>query len=79
MPRQSSFPVVLRPSILLGIAVLLALAVASFAPRVHIGIIEVLFLLGLGLSCRSAQIWCVVRESPRATLSGIPYCSWPLR
>jgi hypothetical protein len=37
---------VLRPSILIGAAVWLALALASFAPRVHLGIIEVLFLLG---------------------------------
>src|SRR5580704_4481214 len=46
MTQQSSFRAVLRPSILLGIAVWLALAIASFAPRVHLGIIEVLFLLG---------------------------------
>jgi hypothetical protein len=37
---------VLRPSILMGAAVWLALALASFAPGVHLGIIEVLFLLG---------------------------------
>src|SRR5882672_10904784 len=37
---------VLRPPILLGFAVWLILALASFAPRVHLGIIEVLFLLG---------------------------------
>jgi hypothetical protein len=37
---------VLRPSILIGAAVWLALALASFAPGVHLGIIEVLFLLG---------------------------------
>ena len=37
---------VLRPPILVGIAVWLALALASFAPSVHLGIIEVLFLLG---------------------------------
>jgi hypothetical protein len=46
MTQQSSLRAVLRPSILLGIAVWLALAMASFAPRVHLGIIEVLFLLG---------------------------------
>jgi hypothetical protein len=46
MTRQSSFRAVLRPSILLGMAVWLALAAASFAPRVHAGTIEVLFLLG---------------------------------
>ncbi len=46
MTQQSSLRAVLRPSILLGIAVWLALAMASFAPRVHVGIIEVLFLLG---------------------------------
>jgi hypothetical protein len=46
MTQQSSFRAVLRPSILLGIAVWLALAMAGFAPRVHVGIIEVLFLLG---------------------------------
>jgi hypothetical protein len=37
---------VLRPSLLLGFAVWTALAVASFSPSVHLGIIEVLFLLG---------------------------------
>src|SRR5271169_4368215 len=37
---------VIRPPILLGFAVWFALALASFAPRVHLGIIEVLFLLG---------------------------------
>ena len=46
MTLPSSFRAVLRPSILLGIAVWLALATASFAPGVHLGIIEVLFLLG---------------------------------
>src|SRR5580658_7145210 len=35
-----------RPHLLLGGAVWVALAMASFSPRVHIGIIEVLFLLG---------------------------------
>jgi hypothetical protein len=34
-----------RPPILLGIAVWLSLSLASFAPKVHLGIIEVLFLL----------------------------------
>jgi hypothetical protein len=37
---------VLRPPVLLGFAVWIALALASFAPRVHLGIIEALFLLG---------------------------------
>jgi hypothetical protein len=46
MTQPSSFRAVLPPSILLGSAVWLALAMASFAPRVHVGIIEVLFLLG---------------------------------
>jgi len=36
----------LRPPTLLGIAVWLVFALASFSPRVHLGIIEVLFLLG---------------------------------
>jgi YndJ-like protein len=39
-------PSILRPSIPIGAAVWPALALASFAPRVHLGIIEVLFLLG---------------------------------
>jgi len=39
-------PGVPRPPVLLGFAVWFALALASFAPRVHLGIIEVLFLLG---------------------------------
>jgi hypothetical protein len=46
MTLPSSFRSALRPSILLGSAVWLALAMASFAPRVRVGIIEVLFLLG---------------------------------
>jgi hypothetical protein len=46
MSRESRVRGVLRPSILIGAAVWLALALASFAPRVHLGIIEVLFLLG---------------------------------
>jgi hypothetical protein len=37
---------VFRPPILIGCGLWLALALASFAPRVHLGIIEVLFLLG---------------------------------
>ncbi len=37
---------VLRANILIGAAVWAALAVASFSARVHLGIIEVLFLLG---------------------------------
>jgi hypothetical protein len=36
-----------RPSLLVGSFVWVALALASFSPRVHLGIIEVLFLLGL--------------------------------
>jgi YndJ-like protein len=46
MSQESRVRGVLRPSILIGSAVWLALALASFAPRVHLGIIEVLFLLG---------------------------------
>jgi hypothetical protein len=46
MSQESRVRGVLRPSILIGAAVWLALALASFAPRVHLGIIEVLFLLG---------------------------------
>jgi hypothetical protein len=45
MSQESRVRGVLRPSILIGGAVWLALALASFAPRVHLGIIEVLFLL----------------------------------
>jgi hypothetical protein len=37
---------VLRLPLLLGASIWIALALASFAPRVHLGIIEVLFLLG---------------------------------
>jgi YndJ-like protein len=36
----------LRPPIWLGFLVSIVLALASFSPRVHLGIIEVLFLLG---------------------------------
>jgi len=46
MSQESKVRGVLRPSILIGAAAWLALVVASFAPRVHLGIIEVLFLLG---------------------------------
>src|SRR5580692_1140697 len=46
MTQQSSFRAVLRPPLFLGFAVWLALAAASFASRVHLGLIEVLFLLG---------------------------------
>lgn len=46
MSRGPGVRGVLRPPILLGAAVWAALALASFAPRVHLGIIEVLFLLG---------------------------------
>jgi len=37
---------VFRVPLLLGASVWIALALASFAPRVHLGIIEILFLLG---------------------------------
>jgi hypothetical protein len=46
MSQGSRVRDVLRPPILLGFVVWLTLALASFAPRVHLGIIEVLFLLG---------------------------------
>jgi hypothetical protein len=46
MTRQSSVRLVLRPPILLGVAVWIFLALASFAPGIHLGIIEILFLLG---------------------------------
>jgi hypothetical protein len=46
MSQESRVSGVLRPSLLLGSAVWIALAVASFSPRIHLGIIEVLFLLG---------------------------------
>jgi hypothetical protein len=46
MSQESRVRGVLRPPILIGAAVWLALALASFAPRVHLGVIEVLFLLG---------------------------------
>lgn len=46
MIQESRVRGVLRPPILIGAVVWLALAVARFAPRVHLGIIEVLFLLG---------------------------------
>jgi hypothetical protein len=44
--RESNDRGVFRLPILIGCGVWLALAMASFAPRVHLGIIEVLFLLG---------------------------------
>jgi YndJ-like protein len=37
---------VLRPPILIGSSVWLALSLASFSPRIHLGLIEALFLLG---------------------------------
>jgi hypothetical protein len=46
MSQESRVRGVLRPPILLGMTVWAALTLASFAPRVHLGIIEVLFLLG---------------------------------
>jgi hypothetical protein len=46
MSEESRVRGVIRPPILLGFVVWFALALASFAPRVHLGIIEVLFLLG---------------------------------
>jgi hypothetical protein len=46
MSSPSSDRGVLRAPILIGAAVWAALAVASLSPRVHLGIIEVLFLLG---------------------------------
>jgi hypothetical protein len=46
MSQESKVRGVLRLSILMSAAVWLTLALASFAPRVHLGIIEVLFLLG---------------------------------
>jgi|SRR5580704_2078028 len=46
MSATSSDCGVLRANILIGATVWVALALASFSPRVHLGIIEVLFLLG---------------------------------
>ena len=46
MSSPSSDRGVLQLSILIGSVVWVALALASFSPRVHLGIIEVLFLLG---------------------------------
>jgi len=46
MSSPSSDRGVLRANILVGAVVWVALALASFSPRVHLGIIEVLFLLG---------------------------------
>jgi len=46
MSSSSSNRGVRRANILIGVAVWVALALASFSPRVHLGIIEVLFLLG---------------------------------
>src|SRR5271170_1259934 len=46
MSSPSSNRGVLRANILIGAAVWAALSLASFSPRVHLGIIEVLFLLG---------------------------------
>jgi hypothetical protein len=47
MSQKSRIPGALRPQILLGAVIWVALAVASFSPKAHLGIIEVLFLLGL--------------------------------
>jgi YndJ-like protein len=46
MSQESKVRGVLRPPILIGAAVWSVLAVASLSPKVHLGIIEVLFLLG---------------------------------
>ncbi len=46
MSQESGVHVGLPRSLFLGVVVWMALAVASFSPRVHLGIIEVLFLLG---------------------------------
>jgi hypothetical protein len=46
MSQGSRVRGVFRPAISIGTAVWIALAIASFAPRVHLGILEVLFLLG---------------------------------
>jgi hypothetical protein len=46
MSQKSRIPGALRPQILLGAVIWVALAVASFSPKAHLGIIEVLFLLG---------------------------------
>lgn len=46
MSQETRARSVFRPTILIGAAVWAALAVASFSPRFHLGIIEVLFLLG---------------------------------
>ena len=46
MSQESRIRGALRPPILLGTAIWAVFAVASFSPKVHLGIIEVLFLLG---------------------------------
>jgi hypothetical protein len=46
MSQESRVRGVLRLPILIGSGVWIALALASFSPKVHLGIIEVLFLLG---------------------------------
>jgi hypothetical protein len=46
MNPQSRVRSVFRGPLLLGVWIWIVLALASFAPRVHIGVIEVLFLLG---------------------------------
>jgi hypothetical protein len=84
MSQGSKVRSVLRPPILLGVAVWAALATASFAPRVHLGIIEVLFLLGpwvvvplgadlvrgAGASKRSAvRNWLLITAASLTTIS----------
>ena len=46
MSQESRVRGVIRPPIFFGFAVWITLAIASFVPSVHLGIIEVLFLLG---------------------------------
>jgi hypothetical protein len=46
MIQKSRIRGALRPPILLGAAIWFVFAAASFSPKVHLGIIEVLFLLG---------------------------------
>jgi hypothetical protein len=46
MNPQSKVRGVFRPPLLLGASIWIVLALASFAPRFHLGIIEILFLLG---------------------------------
>jgi hypothetical protein len=46
MNPQSRVRGLFRPPLLLGVSIWIVLALASFAPRFHLGIIETLFLLG---------------------------------